>query len=55
MILLTVDSVRKHFGPEPVLDGVTCALRLAEAMAGLRLTTSRRGGYAPPRLEKHAG
>ena len=39
----------------PVLDGVTCAVRLAEAMAGLRLKTSRRGGYAPPRLEKHAG
>ena len=27
MILLTVDSVRKHFGPEPVLDGVTFDVR----------------------------
>jgi ATP-binding cassette subfamily F protein 3 len=27
MILLTVDQVRKHFGPEPVLDGVTFDVR----------------------------
>lgn len=31
----------------PVLDGVSCAVRLAEAMVGLGLRTSRRGGYAP--------
>ena len=27
MIVLTVDSLRKHFGPEPVLDGVTFEVR----------------------------
>lgn len=32
----------------PVLDGVACAVRLAEAMTGLGLRTSRLGGYAPP-------
>lgn len=32
----------------PVLDGVVCAVRLAEAMVGLGLRTSRLGGYAPP-------
>lgn len=32
----------------PVLDGVACAVRLAEAMVGLGLHTSRLGGYAPP-------
>jgi allantoin racemase len=32
----------------PVLDGVSCAVRLAEAMVGLGLRTSRKGGYAPP-------
>ncbi len=32
----------------PVLDGVTCAIGLAEAMVRLRLMTSRIGGYSPP-------
>lgn len=36
----------------PVLDGVSCAVRLAEAMAGLGLRTSRLGGYAPPPVQK---
>ena len=36
----------------PVLDGVSCAVRLAEAMAGLGLRTSRVGGYAPPPVSK---
>jgi allantoin racemase len=36
----------------PVLDGVSCAVRLAEAMVGLGLRTSRRGGYAPPPVQK---
>ena len=36
----------------PVLDGVACAVRLAEAMAGLGLRTSRLGGYAPPPKSK---
>lgn len=32
----------------PVLDGVTCAVGLAEAMVRLGLRTTRLGGYAPP-------
>jgi allantoin racemase len=36
----------------PVLDGVSCAVRLAEAMAGLNMRTSRLGGYAPPPAAK---
>lgn len=38
----------------PVLDGVTCAVGLAEAMVKLRLKTSRLGGYAPPPAQKVA-
>ncbi len=36
----------------PVLDGVSCAVRLAEAMVGLGLRTSRLGGYAPSPAHK---
>ena len=36
----------------PVLDGVTCAVGLAESMVRLRLLTSRIGGYSPPPAEK---
>lgn len=36
----------------PVLDGVTCAVGLAEAMVRLRLMTSRTGGYSPPPKHK---
>ncbi|MFZ1481203.1 MAG: aspartate/glutamate racemase family protein, partial [Paracoccaceae bacterium] len=32
----------------PVLDGVSCAVKLAEAMVSLGLRTSRLGGYAAP-------
>lgn len=38
----------------PVLDGVSCAVTLAEAMVRLRLKTSRLGGYAPVPLQKLA-
>jgi allantoin racemase len=38
----------------PVLDGVTCAVALAESMVRLGLRTSRLGGYAPPPLAKLA-
>lgn len=38
----------------PVLDGVTCAIGLAEAMVRLRLMTSRLGGYSPPPAHKTA-
>ena len=36
----------------PVLDGVTCAVGLVEAMVRLGLRTSRLGGYAPPLAHK---
>lgn len=36
----------------PVLDGVTCAIGLAEAMVKLRIFTSRVGGYSPPPRHK---
>jgi allantoin racemase len=32
----------------PVVDGVAAAVKLAEALVGLGLTTSKRGPYAPP-------
>ena len=34
----------------PVLDGVSCAVGLAEASVRIGLRTSRLGGYSPPRL-----
>lgn len=38
----------------PVLDGVSCAVAMAEAMVRLRLRTSRLGGYAPVPAQKLA-
>jgi allantoin racemase len=39
----------------PVLDGVACAVRLAEALVGLGLKTSKVGGYAAPRAKAYSG
>jgi len=39
----------------PVLDGVSCAVKLAEGLTGLGLTTSAAGGYARPRGKKFSG
>ena len=39
----------------PVVDGVAAAMRLAEAVVGLRLTTSKVGAYASPLPKIHAG
>jgi allantoin racemase len=39
----------------PVLDGVACAVKLAEALYGLGLRTSRIGGYASPRSKQFDG
>ena len=39
----------------PVIDGVAAAVKQAEALAGLRLTTSRRGAYARPAAKGYAG
>ena len=39
----------------PVLDGVSCAVKLAESLVGLRLSTARSGAYAPPRPKTFSG
>jgi allantoin racemase len=39
----------------PVVDGVAAAVKQAEALAGLRLTTSRRGSYAAPSAKAYSG
>jgi allantoin racemase len=41
------DTLAKAHG-SPVLDGVTCAILLVEAMVRLGLKTSSLGGFAPP-------
>ena len=39
----------------PVVDGVAAAVKQAEALIGLKLTTSRRGSYATPLAKDYAG
>jgi allantoin racemase len=39
----------------PVVDGVAAAVKQAEALAGLKLTTSRRGSYAAPAAKAYSG
>ena len=39
----------------PVLDGVSCAVKLAEGLVSLGIRTSRAGGYAVPRSKVYAG
>lgn len=39
----------------PVLDGVACAVRLAETVSALGLRTSKVGGYAAPLAKRFAG
>ena len=39
----------------PVVDGVAAAVKQAEALAGLKLTTSRRGSYASPGAKNYTG
>lgn len=39
----------------PVIDGVSAAVKLAEALVGLGLKTSKRGDYAPPLPKPWAG
>ena len=50
---LTLKLSRK-FGV-PVVDGVAAAVKQAEALAGLKLTTSRRGSYAQPAAKNYTG
>ena len=47
-------SLSRQFGV-PVVDGVAAAVKQAEALAGLKLTTSRRGAYATPIAKHYAG
>ena len=39
----------------PVIDGVACAVKLAEGLVGLGLRTSKIGGYAAPRAKRYGG
>lgn len=39
----------------PVLDGVACAVRLAEGLVALDLKTSKIGGYAAPLAKEYRG
>ncbi|MEO5324648.1 aspartate/glutamate racemase family protein [Mesorhizobium sp. CC13] len=48
------DELSREHGV-PVLDGVACAVRLAEAVAALGLKTSKAGGYATPLVKPYAG
>jgi allantoin racemase len=47
-------ALSKKFGV-PVIDGVAAAVKQAEALAGLKLTTSRRGSYAFPTAKSYSG
>ncbi|MBB4094371.1 aspartate/glutamate racemase family protein [Brucella pecoris] len=39
----------------PVIDGVTCAVKLCESLVGLGLKTSKLGGYQLPRMKGFQG
>jgi len=39
----------------PVVDGVACAVKLAEGLVALGLRTSKAGGYAAPRSKSFSG
>jgi allantoin racemase len=41
--------------PVPVLDGVSCAVRMAEALVGLRPQPPKRGSFARPAHKPSAG
>jgi allantoin racemase len=53
MTELAADLARQ-FGV-PVIDGVTAAVKLLEALVGLGLRTSKIGGYAAPLAKSYAG
>ena len=48
------EAVRRATGV-PVVDGVTAAVKLAESLVGLGLSTSKIRTYAPPRPKRVAG
>jgi Asp/Glu/hydantoin racemase len=41
--------------PVPVLDGVSCAVRMAEAVVGMQLRSPSRGSFARPRPKPAQG
>src|SRR6266404_6776347 len=47
-------ALSQKFGV-PVIDGVAAAVKQAEALIGLKLTTSRRGAYAFPAAKSYSG
>jgi allantoin racemase len=47
-------QLSRQFGL-PVVDGVAAAVKLAEGLAALGLSTSRRGGYALPGAKRYTG
>src|SRR5262245_53470451 len=47
-------ALSQKFGV-PVVDGVAAAVKQAEALVGLKLTTSRRGAYAFPGAKSYTG
>jgi allantoin racemase len=49
-----VRTLSLEFGM-PVIDGVGAAVKQAEALVALGLTTSKRGAYAPPLVKRYAG
>ena len=53
MVDLAADLAARH--GVPVIDGVTAAVTLVEALARLGLATSKRGGYAPPLPKRVTG
>lgn len=44
-----------HLIPVPTLDGVSCAVRLSEAVVGLHPRKATRGSFARPRAKPAAG
>mgnify|MGYP001034895762 CR=1 FL=1 len=48
-------SQLSHEHGVPVLDGVACAVKLAESLHALGLHTSKVGSYAAPRAKRFAG
>jgi allantoin racemase len=48
------DTIQAELGV-PVVDGVGAAVRLAEAVVGLGLSTSKRWTYAPPEPKRFVG
>ena len=48
------DELAKKTGV-PVLDGVACAVSLAESLVRIGLKTSKRNSYAPPVAKPYSG